>query len=535
MKVYNYISMLLLAGAVSLASCSQDEEMEGDNMGSLQGFQISVSDDGFQDINASGTRATENNYSTRFTEGDMLGIFAVKNKEIVSDINNRQFTYQDGEWVLTDGGDDIEYKGSEFSKMSFYAYYPYDSKVTFEPANDEPFATYISKWKVGADQSGDNYTKYDLMTSTGVVQGDRLKGTIAFTMLHKMALAVIQMPEKVYAFTNTDITLDDYKLPVTVGAFTMNNNEAVPYYQESTDTYRFLVNPNTAFSIKGTYIGVQEMDYAANGTLGSGVAKKYVIEDTNKISHLLAVGDYYCADGSIVGKDTEEAIPDNVIGIVCYVGNPQPSITHPENNTETNDALRRDYPDCKHGIVLALDNTSASTGKFSSWRDTGKAYCDWFSTDEDWTGKFVDCNTLNNSTLWENKYPAFMGYNNTMLLTMCYEGKGTQTMCDDAYNQITAYRNNVAVPGNTTPWYLPSISCLAQVANNLGTINGSLGTITTATQMQSVDNAANSGFYWSSTLRNGYTTWVHAMNGGYYNKSNSYGSIPGYFRLMLAF
>lgn len=137
MKVYNYISMLLL-GVVSLASCSQDDGIEGENMGTLQGFQISVSEDGFQTVNAPGTRATENNYTTKFSEGDMIGIFAVKGENIVEDINNRQFTYQDGEWVLTDGEDAIEYKGSEFSKMNFYAYYPYDSKVTFEPANDDP-------------------------------------------------------------------------------------------------------------------------------------------------------------------------------------------------------------------------------------------------------------------------------------------------------------------------------------------------------------------------------------------------------------
>ena len=47
MKVYNYISMLLL-GVVSLASCSQDDGIEGENMGTLQGFQISVSEDGFK-------------------------------------------------------------------------------------------------------------------------------------------------------------------------------------------------------------------------------------------------------------------------------------------------------------------------------------------------------------------------------------------------------------------------------------------------------------------------------------------------------
>ena len=71
-------------------------------MGTLQGFQISVSEDGFQTVNAPGTRATENNYTTKFSEGDMIGIFAVKGENIVEDINNRQFKYQDGEMCIRD-------------------------------------------------------------------------------------------------------------------------------------------------------------------------------------------------------------------------------------------------------------------------------------------------------------------------------------------------------------------------------------------------------------------------------------------------
>ena len=47
MKIYNYISMLFLAGAAIVASCSQNEELTGETPDSLQGFQISVSDEGF--------------------------------------------------------------------------------------------------------------------------------------------------------------------------------------------------------------------------------------------------------------------------------------------------------------------------------------------------------------------------------------------------------------------------------------------------------------------------------------------------------
>ena len=73
MKIYNYISMLFLAGAAIVASCSQNEELTGETPDSLQGFQISVSDEGFMDESGK-TRATENGYTTRFSNGDAIGI-----------------------------------------------------------------------------------------------------------------------------------------------------------------------------------------------------------------------------------------------------------------------------------------------------------------------------------------------------------------------------------------------------------------------------------------------------------------------------
>lgn len=535
MKVYNYISMLLLAGTAIFVSCSQDEEVGGEKMDSSQSFQISVSDGGFQDMDANKTRAIESDYTTKFAENDAIGVFAVRNEAIVGEINNRKFTMQDGIWTLDDDGDEIEYKGSEFQRMSFYAYYPYDPNVTFEPAKTDPFETYVKNWKVGANQGEGEYTKYDLMTSTGAVDGDRLKGKIAFTMKHQMALAVIQMPEIVYDFTNANI--DDYKLPVSVGSFTLNDVDATPYYQESTDTYRFLVNPNKTFSIKGTYEGVKSMEYTTGGSLEIGTAKKYTINDPNKIDHTLAIGDYYCADGKIVSKDAA-TVPDNVIGIVCAVGNPQPSVTAPDTYTETNDALRRDYPNCKHGLVLSLNNAvynGASSGQFHENKDMAVTYGDWFSNDDEWMGKFDNCNTANSTTVPETRYPAFMGYNNTTLLTMCYEGKGNQAVCNFAYNFITTYRDEVAIPSVATLWYLPSVVCWNQVADNLSAINGSLNKVAGAEEMTSTTNGALTGHYWASTQRHGTYQWTHAMEGGNYSIICERGSRAGYFRMMLAF
>ena len=103
-------------------------------------------------------------------------------------------------------------------------------------------------------------------------------------------------------------------------------------------------------------------------------------------------------------------------------------------------------------------------------------YSDWFNSDEDWKDKFVGCNTERdvNKNDASKVFPALMGYNNTKILTMCYEGMGSTSTCDYVYDYIMAYRKAEAVPSGVTPWYLPSVMCWDQVAKNMSGINSSL-------------------------------------------------------------
>ena len=231
-----------------------------------------------------------------------------------------------------------------------------------------------------------------------------------------------------------------------------------------------------------------------------------------------------------------------MIGIVCYVGNSQPSVTHTELYSAEVDALRRDFPACTHGIVLSIKN---SVVKDSEQNDVALKmfhssksgyYSDWFTSDENWANKFVGCNTekdvnKNDASL---VFPALMGYNNTQLLTMCYEGMGSPSTCDHAYAYIKAYREAEAIPANVTPWYMPSIMCWDTVAKNLSVINRCLKNVN-GDEMTSVESGTNSGHYWSSTQRSPANQWTHGMAGGRYHIICERDSRAGYFRMMLAF
>lgn len=525
MKLYNNILRLSLVGIVALTSCSQDE-----NLGSalLSDFSISVTDTGFSDV--SGSRAMDNNFKTTFVSGDAIGVYAVEDGSIVEGVENRKFTLNDkGDWVLD--GNSIEYDSERFKNITFYAYYPYQESVTFDAAGEDPFSSLVNGWTIKGDQNASNYTKNDLMTSCSKAEDGRLQGKVNFAMNHRMALAVLKMPNLVYDFTNGGI--DDYSLNVAPKELFVNDVETNPYYDSESGTYMALVKPDAEYIIKGSYVGAKEMEFGAEGSLSEGKAKMYTINDANKIDYTLKIGDYLCADGNLVSVDAG-TVPDNAIGVVCYVGNPQPHVTHPDNYTETNDALYRDYPNCSHGIVLSLKNATCEGASMKMFRSGKAIYGDWFLSDEEWTGKFDNCNTANGATLPENRYPAFLGYNNTTLLTMCYEGKGSTSACDWAYKFLKSFREETILPSSTTPWYIPSIMCWDQVAANLTVINKSV-TAADGDELTSVAANAITGHYWSSTQRNEQFQWTHGMDGGKYAITCERDSRAGYFRMMAAF
>lgn len=552
MKCYNYISRLLFISFAALTSCTQDDNI-GNEGNSMQSFQISVSDTGFKTDNA--TRATENDYSTIFVNGDAIGIFAVRNGEIVSNINNTKCTMQDGAWEMENS---IEYKESEFKKMSFYAYYPYsetfDSNVDFDASktltDGDPFEGYVANWKIETELNGTNYTKYDLMTSVGKASGQRLKGEVSFVMQHRMALAVLQMPEIIYSFTNTDVTIDDYALPTQAGTFKLNNQTIKPYEQEidSKTYYRFLVNPNKEFTIEGTYIASkEEKGYDHTATLTSGQAKLYKVKNPDPIKQLLSVGDFLCADGSIVSKDAG-TVPENAIGVVFYVGNPQPSVTHADKYTEEKDPLRRDYPECKHGLVLALknallkntDGTFSETGRFNT--SNKHYYGTWFRTDEKYMNSYVDTERGKNVA----PIAGFQGYNNTVLMEVgATIGDDYKAGAGNALTALENYRADNTTPVTTTGWYFPSDSDLMAVKQVVATINSSIDKAS-GTPLAINDGATEKGsFYWSNTERNNEWMWANTMgSGGDASGPAESGSLTakryasgndGFFRMMLAF
>ena len=343
--------LLLAAGMGVFLSCAEDglpNEGIGTGSNNAQTLTISVSDGGYAAADGApqgsyvgaSTRATEVDYQTKFTAGDKIGMYAVKNTAIVDGINNLCLTAADDgsggiKWELPAGN-----TTSLPADATYYAYYPWRSPLTGDlvpgltpsgtPATDAAafFANVISAWTPATDQGTyAKYTAQDLMIAQGTVSGTSL----SFSMEHRMALVVMKMPLTVYEFGGfSPCLMDDY-------------------------TFRYLITPasGSASKLSGSYVNDASQKVEWNFTPNNipiGKYKTYTVDNAviKKITdHQLQSGDYFMKDGSLVAKDAtlNDAQKAACIGIVYWIG----------DVASANFGLLDDkFPKGTHGLVTSL-------------------------------------------------------------------------------------------------------------------------------------------------------------------------------------
>lgn len=550
MKFKNIMSAMLLAGVFTVTSCSQEEiETTVSQADSKAALKITVSDTGVKGDAA--TRATDNGYATTFVAGDAIGVYGVKDNRVVDGINNKKFTLQDdGTWKVT--GEVIEYTEAEMGDIKFFAYYPYcetdDARLggaTFDAASSAPFAEFVSNWTIDYAEAA-SYTSNDLMISKSTsVEANGAVGELNFTMSHCMAVAAVKLAGKTYKFDNVP-AIADYVVPadpidfkITQGAGEKEVKNA--YYDEQNGLYRILVKPNTAYTVAGSYNMGGKMEYSKDysGSEAGKVVKFEVASNATAINHTLQVGDYYCADGSIVAKDA--TAPANAVGVVFFVGNPQPSANGICG--EALDILYNERPSCVHGLVVALKNSSDSKSRFGSTKAV--YYGEWLATDA-WSSSLLE-----NGVGKELELKGYRGYNNTKIMNIAtdenkmgiaYDNRMAPTgemtaaaaACVDALNSLKAFSSANPVPAISSGWFVPSITEFSTLNENLDDINSC---ISNASGTELEKDAAT--WYWSSTERVGNASYQWAYKNGQCeaqaNRERGGTGYPGYFRFTLAF
>lgn len=526
---YKFLLTALLLGSMMLwSSCSEiEEDLLG--MSGNKRLTINVYDMGMENNESSVSRVvTDADYKTIFEIGDCIGLFAVKDNAILNEVNNLKVELTKDGWIPVT---DLQYE-EILREATYYAYFPYKEDLSINTVETDFFASMVVEWNIGKDQSTkNNFGNSDLMTSSGSIidRGSKGEFFVQLNMIHRMSLVVISLPGTEYKFTNPELQGTIYAVKpsgdVAFYSEKIESGKEIKPYRADDGSYRMLVKPAKEPNIVGV---IGDNKYEVNSAIAAGKYKRFMVDGGSQVKEYeLKVGDYYCADGNLVSRDTEE-IPDDCIGIVYYVGNPQPSVLYKDDEvigeTDEKDALRRDYPNCVHGLVYAVKCANSKADRFAS------------VTSCDYTTIFNANPAMNTAYLWGQAkynydwvYHLMLGYNNTEVLKMLHES-GESGANEMLTKYLEPYIEQVPSPIVSTKWYLPSLEELSIISKNKEVINASLKRLGGGEPLWNVVG----GNYWTSTCRAKGNMWLACDNGEFVPTTLDTKK-SGFFRFSLAF
>lgn len=265
--------------------------------------------------------------------------------------------------------------------------------------------------------------------------------------------------------------------------------------------------------------------------------------------NVLEIGDFLLNDGSVVDKGYDlSKLTDSkkVVGVVYYVGNPQPSVLYNGTYTEAQDILKAEAPEATHGLAIAIKN--GNDGNVARMFANQKYnYSTWF-TDNETSNSYIST-TINNTT---SAGTQFLGYNNTAVIEKVGNNptEGVETGSSAFTDILTAFRTANTVNSNCSKWYLPSYAELKQIQDNYDAISTSItkasgslkpfSDFTINTTNPKDKTKTTEKFYWSSDLRGDGSAWISPLckTGVEEDKlfiARNTNSLKGYFRFAIAF
>lgn len=544
MKFNKIISVCLFLSSMFVTACSQDDDIivtKGQSE-----IRFLITDTGVQ--SSASTRAvTDAEYRTTFENGkDKVSLFAVKDNKVIEGFSNICLTYQDGTWAASTA---ITYTEA-LEGATFYAVYPYNDTPVLPSSieeNQDVFKNLVEQWSIGTNQAGEEYTKYDLMTGSGTASKDGRNYTVNLQLEHRMAMIAVEFPYLTYNFTNPD--LDSYSIPSSGATFNLIQGESTtsitPYYDETTNKYRLLVKPNNEYTLTGEFTFRGELyTYSFQNETGAE-EKKYtphtvkikLDESEQAVSNIiindftLAIGDYYCADGSLINAtDIQEGQKPKVIGVIYNIG--------------TTEAIKTDKPNCSHGLVYALQRAERPVIENDDTEYSDNYVCAWGA----YKASFANL-TPSYADFLQSEIDVIRGYEDTKYYLTA---KVNQDFSEKDYSItkylvpcIDEYEQQVPPSASSTGWYIPSYKELSIISQNQEILNQALQSVNGEETFKDVDTGTEkkteSKKYWTSTLRG--ATSVYLFDGVNSDKDNLTGYIQtkssrnkfNYFRFALAF
>lgn len=446
-------SIMVLAMVASFSACTQDE-LGTEATTSEDALNVIAYSNDFVSSDAE-SRVTNTEYTTSFDEGDAIGIFVVRDGQVLVS-NMKMILGSDGAWKGENNSPLYYYKDADY-----IAYYPYTEGLT---ATSESDIVKTFTEKLTADQgTAEAYRNADLMSVTVPAANVERGGDISFNMAHKMSMIELKIPVRRYTTADTDGY--NYSVPTKID-LTINGNAFTPY-TFADGVYRCIVaaSSETPVTVKGCFYDgntpvyfpkatAENADPSESVTPNEGTYKclniKYSGISENVVVRPIEVGDYVYADGNIYpygdqsSNDLSTPPSAGCVGIVY-------STTVPEdiNSAGFNKAMVIALNDLNAKLDWSTVTNAVSMEKQYKTKQTNSTKPDDTEGDTDiLTSLFADKNGYSNmnkvktnGNFSSSTYPAFYNTLNS----------------DNGLSDISKFENS--------GWYIPTIGQMADIIN----------------------------------------------------------------------
>lgn len=278
----------------------------------------------------------------------------------------------------------------------------------------------------------------------------------------------------------------------------------------------------------------------------------------NKTAEQAVTGDFAMKDGTFISGSAPLTSEQkaNVAGVVFWTTKETDLADSSQilANLADDKVMAADYPNCTHGLIVALKNVTSSSVWQGSHSNQGLTYkylnmeCIWekfqkttnFNPDN--KADYADLNVELGNT---DNFGKILGYNNTKILeaynAYCNANSKSAYVVKPVQSLATWAASNAA-PANTTGWYLPSVKELCLMAyGDYDMVNGTRPSVDSTLSIIQPSISAAGGtkpqsYFWSSSEgiggssnEKGYVAWgfdmrsniVPGLASGY--KSNPWG------------
>lgn len=447
------LSCMALAMTAITTGCTQNEEL-GTPASSSDGDVLNVvaTTNDFVSSDPTSRVSETEDYTTTFEEGDAIGVFVVRDGEVV--ISNMKMTL---------GTDGTTWAGENGAKLYYYkdadyiAYSPYTEGLSVT-SSDEIVNYFTKKLEGTTGQSTlAEYQAADLMTAsvpaTQVTRGQN----ITFNFAHQMSMIEIKVPIRAYKTSGENPYEYSAPLGLSVKVGNQEGFSLCTFGKETVEgvtkgIYRCIVAPSkTTLNVEGEFQdGSVPVYFPATGGAALSVtpeAGKYKGIDVNytyapySAERDLQVGDYYYADGSICPGDMENIPSNGCVGVIF------------STETSTTDANLG----WSHGYVVSLFDTDDINTRYS-----------WSTVNEDVPNLKLYEKSVESLT---NAFGDYDGYSATQAIL------GVQSYSSAAYAAVNAaVTYGKEIPTSASGWYLPSIGQVSLIINNIGAKKGTMPT-----------------------------------------------------------